>query len=100
MECYDRGIISLEDTKEIQLTFENYEAIIQMLGKVAYREGFGNISAEGVKRPSEIIGKMPEVLRFMLKGWSRQATSEGIERCRFGLCCFVQGSTSPATHGS
>jgi aldehyde:ferredoxin oxidoreductase len=68
MYCYEKGIITREDTDGIELRFGNSEALITMLKKIAYREGFGNILAEGVKRASEIIGKGSENIAIHVKG--------------------------------
>jgi len=68
MYCYEKGIITREDTDGIELKFGNSEALITMLKKIAYREGFGNILAEGVKRASEIIGKGSENIAIHVKG--------------------------------
>jgi aldehyde:ferredoxin oxidoreductase len=68
MECYEKGIITKEDTGGIELTFGNHEAIITALRKIAYKEGFGNILAEGVRKASEIIGKGCEKFAVHVKG--------------------------------
>ena len=68
MECYEKGIITKNDTEGIKLNFGNYEAIIALLRKIAYREGLGNILAEGVRRCAEIIGKGAEKLAVHVKG--------------------------------
>lgn len=57
MECYKKGLISKLDTDGIELEFGNDNALLQMIEKIAKREGFGNILAEGSYRASEIIGK-------------------------------------------
>jgi aldehyde:ferredoxin oxidoreductase len=56
IDCYERGIISKEDTGGLEMNWGNAEAVRQMLHKIAKREGFGNILAEGVKRAAEQIG--------------------------------------------
>jgi len=56
IDCYERGIIGKEDTDGLEMRWGNAEAVRQMLHKVAKREGFGNILAEGVKRAAEQIG--------------------------------------------
>ena len=56
IDCYERGIIGKEDTDGLEMKWGNAEAVRQMLHKVAKREGFGNILAEGVKRAAEQIG--------------------------------------------
>ena len=56
MECYERGVITKEDTDGIELTWGNGPAMVAMIEKVAKREGFGAILADGVKRAAERIG--------------------------------------------
>lgn len=68
MECYEKEIITKEDTGGIELTFGNHKAMITTLRKIAYREGFGNILAEGVKKASEIIGKGSQKFAVHVKG--------------------------------
>ncbi len=57
MECYEKGIITKEDTGGIELTFGNHRSMISMLQMVADREGFGDVLADGVKKAAERIGK-------------------------------------------
>jgi aldehyde:ferredoxin oxidoreductase len=68
MYCYEKGIITREDTGGIELKFGNSEAMITLLKKIAYREGFGNILAEGVKRAAEKIGRGSENIAVHVKG--------------------------------
>ncbi|GAH01177.1 unnamed protein product, partial [marine sediment metagenome] len=49
MECYEHGIITKADTDGIELTWGNHRAMVAMLEKMARREGFGDILADGVK---------------------------------------------------
>lgn len=57
MECFENGLITLDDTAGIELKFGNGEALLMMIEKIAKREGFGNILAEGSARAAKIIGK-------------------------------------------
>lgn len=68
MECYEKGIISQRETEGIKFTFGNHEAIIAALERIAYRKGFGDILAEGVKRAAEIIGNEAEKFAVHVKG--------------------------------
>ena len=68
MECYERGIISKEDTGGIELTWGNHEAIIEMINLIGRREGFGAILGEGSKRAAEKIGKNAEKYAMHVKG--------------------------------
>ncbi|HUT67687.1 MAG TPA: aldehyde ferredoxin oxidoreductase family protein [Dehalococcoidales bacterium] len=57
MECYEHGIISRKDADGIELTWGNHRAMIAMTEKLARREGFGGVLADGVKLAAERIGK-------------------------------------------
>ena len=56
-ECYEKGLISKEDTDGLELVWGNFEAMIEMLRKLAYREGFGDFLADGAVRAAEKLGK-------------------------------------------
>lgn len=68
MELYSRGIISKEDVNGIKIEFGNNEAAIELLQKICFREGFGNVLAEGVRKASQIIGKNAEFYAMHVKG--------------------------------
>jgi len=57
IECYENGLITRGDTEGIELTWGNHRAIVAMTEKMAKREGFGDILADGVKVAAEKIGK-------------------------------------------
>ena len=60
MECYENGLITKEDTDGIELTWGNHKAIVDITWKIAKREGFGDVLADGVKVAAEKIGKGAE----------------------------------------
>lgn len=68
MQCYERGLITRKDTEGENLTFGNHRAIVSVLSKIAYREGIGDILAQGVRNAAEIIGKGAEKLAVHVKG--------------------------------
>ena len=57
MECYEKGLVSKDELGGIDLTWGNLSAICQLLEKIAYREGIGDVLAEGLKFAPERIGK-------------------------------------------
>ena len=57
MECYEKGILTKNDTDGLEMTWGNVEATKEMLEKIAGREGFGDVLAEGVMRASRKIGE-------------------------------------------
>ncbi len=56
MDCFDRGILTKKDTDGLEMSWGNVEATRALLKKVATRQGFGDILAEGVKGAAERIG--------------------------------------------
>ncbi len=56
MELYENGILTKEDTDGIDLKWGNHLGIVAMTGKLANREGLGDILADGVKIAAEKIG--------------------------------------------
>ncbi|RMF27306.1 MAG: aldehyde:ferredoxin oxidoreductase [Chloroflexi bacterium] len=56
MDCYERGLITQEQTGGIDLRFGNAEAMVQMVELIGKREGFGRILGEGSARAAEILG--------------------------------------------
>jgi aldehyde:ferredoxin oxidoreductase len=70
MECYERGLIGREDTDGIELTWGNAEAIVAMVEKVAKREGFGALLADGAQKAAERIGKGAEKYAVAIRGKS------------------------------
>lgn len=48
MECYDRGICTREDLDGLEMTWGNYEASVEMVRKIAYRDGIGDVLANGL----------------------------------------------------
>jgi aldehyde:ferredoxin oxidoreductase len=57
IECYQRGLITKKDTDGLDLQFGDGELLMTLIEKIARRDGFGDLLAEGTKRVSEIIGK-------------------------------------------
>jgi aldehyde:ferredoxin oxidoreductase len=56
MECFEKGILTTDDTDGLDMKWGNGEAILAMLNKIANREGFGNLLAEGVMRAARHVG--------------------------------------------
>lgn len=56
-EWYEKGIITQKDLDGIDLRWGNAEAIIDIIHKIANREGIGDVLAEGPVHAAERIGK-------------------------------------------
>ena len=57
MECYERGLITKEDTGGLELNFGNADAAIQLAELTGRGEGFGKLAAKGSARAAVEIGK-------------------------------------------
>jgi aldehyde:ferredoxin oxidoreductase len=68
MECYESGILTDKDTDGIKLNFGNSEAMVQIIEKIANREGLGDILAEGVKKAAEKIKNGSDKYAMHVKG--------------------------------
>lgn len=68
MECYERGLLKDFDLGELDLSFGNYEAAIQLMYDIAYGRGFGKVLKNGVKQASEIIGQDSYKFAMHVKG--------------------------------
>lgn len=68
MECFEKGLITLEDTGGIDLSFGNRDGFFQIIEAIAYRRGIGNVLADGVMRASKAIGKGSERFAMHIKG--------------------------------
>jgi aldehyde:ferredoxin oxidoreductase len=73
MECYEKGILTKDETDGLELKFGNVEATFTLINKIARREGFGALLAEGVKRASKKIGKGSEKFAIHVKGMEQSA---------------------------
>jgi aldehyde:ferredoxin oxidoreductase len=68
IECYEKGLVTKDDTDGIEMTWGNHKSIVAMTEKLVRREGFGNILADGIKRAAEKIGKGAEEFAIHIAG--------------------------------
>jgi aldehyde:ferredoxin oxidoreductase len=61
-ELYQRGLITKEKLDGIDLTWGNEEAFLELMRKIAYREGIGNILANSFLESGTALGK--ETLKY------------------------------------
>lgn len=67
MECYEKGLISEKDMDGLDMRWGNVNAARSLLHKIARREGFCDILAEGVKSAAERIGGEAQALAVYTK---------------------------------
>lgn len=68
MECFEKEILTREDTGGIDLRFGNAEAMLQMVEAIAHREGIGDLLADGVQAAAERLGQGTDEFAMHVKG--------------------------------
>lgn len=95
IECYEKGLITKEDTQGIELTWGNHQAIVAMTEKMAKRDGFGDILADGVKVAAEKIGKGAQEYAMHIQGQEvPMRDARGIP----GIATTYKMDATPARH--
>ena len=95
IECYQRGLITKRDTDGLELKFGDAEILMVLIEKIARREGFGNLLAEGTKRASEIIGQDSDRFAMHSKGQDFAAYEP---RALVGMGLLYATATPGANH--
>jgi aldehyde:ferredoxin oxidoreductase len=68
MECFEKGILTREQTGGMEITFGDPNVIVELVEKIAKREGVGDLLAEGTKVISERLGQDSERFAMNVKG--------------------------------
>ncbi len=68
MECYEKGILTKSDTDGLELKFGDADVVVELIHKIAKREGIGDLLAEGTRRMSQKLGKGSEKFAMHVKG--------------------------------
>ena len=95
LECYEKGIITKQDTDGIEMKWGDAKAIVAMTEKLAKREGFGGILADGVKKAAEKIGKGSEKYAIHIGG---QEVPAHDSRGGYNFAIGYAGEPTPARH--
>ena len=100
MECFEKGLITKEDTGGLELEFGNAEAMVEMVRKISLREDVGDLLAEGVMRASEKIGKGSDHFAMHIKGLEVTGYEiRGLKTCALGYAVSRRGADHQR-HGS
>src|SRR4030042_635704 len=95
MELYEKGTLTDKDTDGLELRFGNAEAMTEMVHRIAFRKGLGDILAEGPLRAASKIGKGSEKLLTQVKGMSNLHSDE---RATPGLALNIATATRGSDH--
>ena len=68
MECFEKGILTREDTGGIDLRFGNADAMLELIELIARRHGIGDVLADGSRKAAQRIGRGAEELSMQVKG--------------------------------
>lgn len=68
MEWFEKGLIDEKTTEGVRLEFGNSKAMVDMVKKIALREGYGDVLAEGSLKAAKKIGPEAEKYVFHVKG--------------------------------
>ena len=68
LECYQRGILTSEQTGGLKLEFGQPDLVVSLVEKIARREGIGDLLAEGSKVISQKLGQGSEHFAIHVKG--------------------------------
>lgn len=95
MECYEKGIVSVEDLEGMKAEWGNEEFVIEMVKKIANKEGFGAIFSKGIRQAAEEIGNEAMELIVEVKNLDFPAHDP---RSFFSLALNYATSTRGACH--
>lgn len=68
MECFEHGLIDARDTDGLELRFGNAQAMLEMIERIARREGFGDLLSHGTRHAARVIGRGAERYAIQVKG--------------------------------
>jgi aldehyde:ferredoxin oxidoreductase len=98
MECYQRGILTKDDFDGLEPEWGNHEAVTELIRKIAYREGIGDLLAEGSRRAAAKVGEGSDHFAMNVKGLEC-AGYDGRGFQTFALGCAV-GTRGPCHNRS
>ena len=68
MECFERGLITLDDTDGVPLRFRDADGVVKLVEMIAYRRGIGDLLADGSLRAARRLGRGSEAYLTTVKG--------------------------------
>ncbi|MFV1859523.1 MAG: aldehyde ferredoxin oxidoreductase family protein [Anaerolineales bacterium] len=79
-EAFNEGKLTAEDTDGLNLSWGNAESMVKLTEKIANREGFGDLLAEGSERAAKKIGRGTEAFLITSKGQEAPAHMPRVKR--------------------
>ena len=111
MECFEHGLLTLEDTGGMPLRFHDADGVVKLVEMIAYRQGVGDLLAEGSLRAAQRLGRGSEAYLTTVKGHgdgdARPASHAGDARARISsrrpaaiTCARPATATAPGTRSA
>ncbi len=94
-DCFKRGILTKKDTDGLELDWGSEGVALEILRKINFREGFGDLLAEGVARAAQKTGKGSEYYAQTSKG---RSSFECNVRVSYGCAAASMMSTRGGDH--
>lgn len=94
MDCFEQGLLTLEDTDGVKLRFGNAEALVQMVERIGKREGFGRILGEGSARAAQHL----EVGRDLVVAVKNQELPAHMPQVKRGMALLYAVNPGGADH--
>jgi len=76
MELYEKGILNDKQTDGLKLEWGNEDVVFDLIRKIATREGFGNVLADGFRSAIAKIGQGSGYYAIQVKGMSNLHSDE------------------------
>jgi len=76
MELYEKGILNEKQTEGLKLEWGDENVVFELIRKIAFREGFGNVLADGFKNAIAKIGNGSDYYAIQVKGMSNLHSDE------------------------
>jgi len=95
MECFERGLLTTEDTGGLELHFGDAATMVQTVELMGKREGFGHLLSEGSYRAAKAIGRGSDAFVMHAKG---QEIPMHEPRIKYGLGVGYAVSPTGADH--
>ena len=80
LDCFEQGILTLDDTNGLELRFGNADTIVKLVEQIARREGIGDLLAEGSARAASQFGSAAEDSVVAVKGVELPAHMPQVKR--------------------
>jgi aldehyde:ferredoxin oxidoreductase len=95
MELYEKGILTEKMVNGINLEWGNDDVVLELIRKISYREGIGDLLADGFKKAIAKIGEESRYYAIEVKGMSNLHSDE---RPTPSLALGITTSTRGADH--